>query len=173
MSPSIPQSPEPLSPERLAEITARAEAATKGPWLLDDDRAEIAEGSLSYVDIGQNVQIAPESEPGKIYAGKVLRRAAVFGGQHPDAVCVHRDGVLPVRRGASVARRDGPAVFPGEGVDAAERDHRLYRHDQPGSHRGPTIPNPVVEDRGLLVHRSPDPVSDVVLENPVADCPLP
>lgn len=42
-------------------------------------RAEIAEGSLSHVAIGQTVQIAPESEPTKIYNGKVLRRAAVFG----------------------------------------------------------------------------------------------
>ena len=42
-------------------------------------RAEIAEGSLPHVVIGQTVQIAPESEPTKVYAGKVLRRAAVFG----------------------------------------------------------------------------------------------
>ena len=42
-------------------------------------RAEIAEGSLSYVDIGQNVQMSPESDPTRIYPGKVLRRAAVFG----------------------------------------------------------------------------------------------
>jgi Multidrug resistance efflux pump len=42
-------------------------------------RAEIPESSLSHVAIGQTVQIAPESEPTKIYAGKVLRRAAVFG----------------------------------------------------------------------------------------------
>jgi HlyD family secretion protein len=42
-------------------------------------RAEISEGSLSHVAIGQTVQIAPESDPTKVYAGKVLRRAAVFG----------------------------------------------------------------------------------------------
>ena len=42
-------------------------------------RAEIAESSLPHVAIGQTVQIAPESEPTKVYAGKVLRRAAVFG----------------------------------------------------------------------------------------------
>ena len=42
-------------------------------------RAEIAEGALSYVDIGQTVQMSPESDPTKVYAGKVLRRAAVFG----------------------------------------------------------------------------------------------
>jgi HlyD family secretion protein len=42
-------------------------------------RAEIAEGSLPYVNIGQTVQMSPESDPTKIYPGKVLRRAAVFG----------------------------------------------------------------------------------------------
>lgn len=42
-------------------------------------RAEIAESALPHVAIGQTVQIAPESEPTKIYDGKVLRRAAVFG----------------------------------------------------------------------------------------------
>ena len=42
-------------------------------------RAEIAESALPHVAIGQTVQIAPESEPTKIYSGKVLRRAAVFG----------------------------------------------------------------------------------------------
>lgn len=42
-------------------------------------RAEITESSLSHVDIGQTVEIAPESEPSKTYTGKVLRRAAVFG----------------------------------------------------------------------------------------------
>ena len=42
-------------------------------------RAEIAESALPHVAIGQTVQIAPESEPTKVYNGKVLRRAAVFG----------------------------------------------------------------------------------------------
>ena len=42
-------------------------------------RAEIAEGSLSFVDIGQTVQMSPESDPTRVYPGKVLRRAAVFG----------------------------------------------------------------------------------------------
>ena len=42
-------------------------------------RAEIAESSLPHVAIGQVVQIAPESDPTKIYNGKVIRRAAVFG----------------------------------------------------------------------------------------------
>lgn len=42
-------------------------------------RAEIPEGSLSAVNIGQSVQMSPESDPSKVYSGKVLRRAAVFG----------------------------------------------------------------------------------------------
>ena len=42
-------------------------------------RAEIAESSLPHVAIGQTVQIAPESDPTKVYNGKVIRRAAVFG----------------------------------------------------------------------------------------------
>jgi HlyD family secretion protein len=42
-------------------------------------RAEISESSLPFVAIGQTVQLSPESDPAKVYTGKVLRRAAVFG----------------------------------------------------------------------------------------------
>ena len=42
-------------------------------------RAEISESALPYVLIGQNVQLSPEADPGKVIQGKVLRRAAVFG----------------------------------------------------------------------------------------------
>ncbi len=42
-------------------------------------RAEISEGALPFVEIGQAVQIAPEADPSRLYTGKVLRRAAVFG----------------------------------------------------------------------------------------------
>ncbi|MBX3483802.1 HlyD family efflux transporter periplasmic adaptor subunit [Phenylobacterium sp.] len=42
-------------------------------------RAEIAEGALPYVAIGQSVQMSPEADPTKTFPGKVLRRAAVFG----------------------------------------------------------------------------------------------
>jgi len=42
-------------------------------------RAEIPEGALPFVAVGQAVQIAPEADPAKSYTGKVLRRAAVFG----------------------------------------------------------------------------------------------
>ncbi|MDB5424358.1 MAG: HlyD family secretion protein [Phenylobacterium sp.] len=42
-------------------------------------RAEISEGALPFVAIGQSVQLAPESDPTKTFTGKVIRRAAVFG----------------------------------------------------------------------------------------------
>ena len=42
-------------------------------------RAEISESALPYVVIGQSVQLSPEADPTKVIAGKVLRRAAVFG----------------------------------------------------------------------------------------------
>ena len=42
-------------------------------------RAEISESALPYVLIGQQVQLSPEADPTKVVAGKVLRRAAVFG----------------------------------------------------------------------------------------------
>ena len=42
-------------------------------------RAEIAEGALPFVDIGQTVQMSPEADPTRVYPGRVLRRAAVFG----------------------------------------------------------------------------------------------
>ncbi|THD71344.1 biotin/lipoyl-binding protein [Phenylobacterium sp.] len=42
-------------------------------------RAEISESALPFVVIGQTVQLSPEADPGKVIAGKVIRRAAVFG----------------------------------------------------------------------------------------------
>jgi HlyD family secretion protein len=42
-------------------------------------RAEIAESALPAVSIGQEVEISPEADDTKIFTGKVLRRAAVFG----------------------------------------------------------------------------------------------
>jgi RND family efflux transporter MFP subunit len=42
-------------------------------------RAEISESALPFVAIGQTVQIATEADPTKVYGGKVLRQAAVFG----------------------------------------------------------------------------------------------
>src|SRR6185503_2624731 len=37
-------------------------------------RAEVSEASLPFVEIGQSVQLAPESDPSKVFAGQVIRR---------------------------------------------------------------------------------------------------
>jgi HlyD family secretion protein len=42
-------------------------------------RAEIVEADLPNVRDDQEVEITPESDPNKVYVGKVLRRAGVFG----------------------------------------------------------------------------------------------
>lgn len=42
-------------------------------------RAEIVEADIPNVTNGQEVEIQPESDPSKVYIGRVLRRAAVFG----------------------------------------------------------------------------------------------
>jgi len=42
-------------------------------------RAEISEGALPNVEIGQTVQMSPEADPGKAYPGRVIRQAPVFG----------------------------------------------------------------------------------------------
>jgi HlyD family secretion protein len=42
-------------------------------------RAEITEGALPNVAVGQAVQMSPEADPSKAYTGKVLREAPVFG----------------------------------------------------------------------------------------------
>lgn len=42
-------------------------------------RAEIVEADIPNVTVGQMVEVTPEADPSKIYVGKVLRRAAVFG----------------------------------------------------------------------------------------------
>jgi HlyD family secretion protein len=42
-------------------------------------RAEISEGALPNVQVGQTVQMSPEADPGKAYPGRVIRQAPVFG----------------------------------------------------------------------------------------------
>jgi HlyD family secretion protein len=42
-------------------------------------RAEIVEADIPNVSVDQTVEVTPESDPTKVYVGKVLRRAAVFG----------------------------------------------------------------------------------------------
>ena len=48
----------------------------KAPRII---RAEVPEGSLAAVSIGQSVEIVPEFSQGTTYAGKVIRRAGLFG----------------------------------------------------------------------------------------------
>lgn len=42
-------------------------------------RAEIVEASIPAVAVGQEVEIVPEADETKLYVGRVLRRAAMFG----------------------------------------------------------------------------------------------
>jgi HlyD family secretion protein len=42
-------------------------------------RAEIVEAAIPTVTVGQEVEISPEADPSKVYTGRVLRRAALFG----------------------------------------------------------------------------------------------
>ncbi|MBX7249962.1 MAG: HlyD family efflux transporter periplasmic adaptor subunit [Caulobacteraceae bacterium] len=42
-------------------------------------RAEIVEASIPSVSVGQEVEIVPEADETKVYTGRVLRRAAMFG----------------------------------------------------------------------------------------------
>jgi HlyD family secretion protein len=42
-------------------------------------RAEIVEADIPNISVGQAVEISPEGDPSKVYVGRVLRRAAVFG----------------------------------------------------------------------------------------------
>ncbi len=42
-------------------------------------RAEIVEADIPNLTLGQAVEISPEGDPSKVYVGRVLRRAAVFG----------------------------------------------------------------------------------------------
>lgn len=42
-------------------------------------RAEIVEADIPNIKTDQQVEVTPESDPSKVYVGKVLRRAAVFG----------------------------------------------------------------------------------------------
>jgi HlyD family secretion protein len=42
-------------------------------------RAEISESALPNVEVGQSVQMSPESDPGKAFPGRVIRQAPVFG----------------------------------------------------------------------------------------------
>jgi HlyD family secretion protein len=42
-------------------------------------RAEVTEGAIPEVSVGQAVRVSAEGDPSKYYDGRVLRRAGVFG----------------------------------------------------------------------------------------------
>jgi HlyD family secretion protein len=42
-------------------------------------RAEITEGALPAVNLGQAVELVPEADPSKLFVGQVMRRSGVFG----------------------------------------------------------------------------------------------
>ncbi|HRH19696.1 MAG TPA: HlyD family efflux transporter periplasmic adaptor subunit [Brevundimonas sp.] len=109
-------------------------------------RAEIVESDLPNVTIGQQVEITPENDPTRIYVGRVLRRATMFGarqlqsdtpGQQTDervveVVVAVDDGALLIgqrvlvkfmRRGqaAGAERPVSPGVGPEQAMQTPER----------------------------------------------------
>lgn len=57
---------EPLTPERLAEITARADAATEGPWLKD----ELRDGSL--IVCVERVQVSVSDGEARLFGALIF-----------------------------------------------------------------------------------------------------
>ncbi|WP_269716198.1 HlyD family secretion protein [Caulobacter sp. NIBR2454] len=57
-------------------VTPMFDLEPKSPRII---RAEIAEASVTGVFIGQPVEISLESDPTKVFTGKVIRRSAMFG----------------------------------------------------------------------------------------------
>lgn len=110
-------------------------------------RAEIVESDIPNVTIGQEVEITPENDPSRVYIGRVLRRASVFGarqlstdspGQQTDErvveVVVAIEGDAPLLIGqrvlvkfmragerAGAERQDAPGVGPDRAMRANQR----------------------------------------------------
>jgi RND family efflux transporter MFP subunit len=57
-------------------VTPMFDLEPKAPRII---RAEIAEASVTGVYVGQPVEISMESDPTKVFTGKVIRRSAMFG----------------------------------------------------------------------------------------------
>ena len=77
-------------------------------------RAEITDASVPFVTIGQAVEILSESDPTRVFKGKVLRRAAVFGArklQSDDASERSDDRVVEI-----VVSADGAPFLIGQRV---------------------------------------------------------
>jgi HlyD family secretion protein len=103
-------------------------------------RAEIAEAALPNVAVGQDVELAPESDDTKVYVGKVLREAPVFGArklQSDDPAERTDERVVEV----VVAADDAPFLI-GQRV--------LVKFMKPGQHAGAAHPGvPVVTPQGV------------------------
>jgi HlyD family secretion protein len=104
-------------------------------------RAEIVESDIPNVTLGQEVEIQPESDPTKVYVGKVLRRAAVFGARKlasDDPNQRSDERVVEV-----VVSADGAPLLVGQRV--------LVKFMKPGQKAGvkrePFKPAPLVADK--------------------------
>ena len=103
-------------------------------------RAEIVEADLPNIRDGQEVEIQPESDPSKVYVGRVLRRAAVFGArklQSDDPSQRSDERVVEV-----VVSAENAPLLIGQRV--------LVKFMKPGQRAG--VPRPVV--RGLPANRA-------------------
>ena len=78
---------------------------------------------------------------------------------------MNRDRVLDVCRNGAIRRRHSPLVVTNEGLRTAEGHHRLDRHHEPWLHPRTALPHPIVRHRRLFVHRTPDPVPGILLED--------
>jgi HlyD family secretion protein len=103
-------------------------------------RAEIVEAAIPIVSVGQEVEISPEADPSKVYVGRVLRRAALFGArklQSDDPSERTDERVVEV-----VVTADGAPLLIGQRV--------LVKFMKPGQHAGAAHPGvPVVTPPGV------------------------
>lgn len=97
-------------------------------------RAEIVEASIPAVAVGQEVEIVPEADETKLYTGRVLRRAAMFGArklQSDDPSERSDERVVEV-----VVSADGAPLLIGQRV--------LVKFMKPGQRAGVRRPTPPV-----------------------------
>jgi len=103
-------------------------------------RAEIVEAAIPTVAVGQEVEISPEADPAKVYVGRVLRRAALFGArrlQSDDPSERTDERVVEV-----VVTADGAPLLIGQRV--------LVKFMKPGQKAGVPHPGvPVVTPQGV------------------------
>ena len=66
-----------------------------------------------------------------------------------------------------IARGDAPVIIKNKGVLVTESDHRFDCDAQPRLHLRSSITNSIIEHGRVFVHRSPDTVTHVLLQNPV------